>query len=385
MRSPPTSGIARRTKSRIADGMTVLNDIDHLLRHLRGWMKPRRVGVGWRFPAGARAGAAIAAGRGRGDRAVELPGQPGADPAGHRDRRRQPRLPEAVGTHAAHQRIPALAAGRGVPGRAGGGGARRCRGRCRVRRAAVRPPGVHRLHCGRTQGDGGGRAEPDPAHPGTGRQVAGDRRRRLSGRQGRRADRHRQVVQRRPDLHRAGLRAGPRRPARCPFIDALRAEVQARYGADLSNLSDYTRVVNAGQYARLQGYLDDAAARGIETLTLSGRADPCVAGTTADRVAGARRRRHGDAGGDLRAAAAGEVVPHARRGHRLRQRARPATGPVPLQPRSRHGGTHPGTHAGRRESRSTTPCSTSRSATCRSAASAPAAWAPTTHAPASMR
>ena len=58
------------------------------------------------------------------------------------------------------------------------------------------------------------------------------------------------------------------------FIDALRAEVQARYGADLSNLSDYTRVVNAGQYARLQGYLDDAAARGIETLTLAGRADP---------------------------------------------------------------------------------------------------------------
>ena len=36
-------------ESRIADGMTVLNEIDHLRKHLRGWMKPRRVGVGWRF------------------------------------------------------------------------------------------------------------------------------------------------------------------------------------------------------------------------------------------------------------------------------------------------------------------------------------------------
>lgn len=36
-------------ESRIADGMTVLNEIDHLRRHLRRWMKPRRVGVGWRF------------------------------------------------------------------------------------------------------------------------------------------------------------------------------------------------------------------------------------------------------------------------------------------------------------------------------------------------
>ena len=48
-------GHRSRDESRIADGMTVLNDIDHLLRHLRGWMKPRRVGVGWRFlPARAQ-------------------------------------------------------------------------------------------------------------------------------------------------------------------------------------------------------------------------------------------------------------------------------------------------------------------------------------------
>ena len=42
-------GHRSRHESLIADGMTVLNEIDHLCSHLRGWMKPRRVGVGWRF------------------------------------------------------------------------------------------------------------------------------------------------------------------------------------------------------------------------------------------------------------------------------------------------------------------------------------------------
>lgn len=42
-------------ESMIADGMTVLGDIDHLLKHLRRWARPRRVGVGWRFwPARAQ-------------------------------------------------------------------------------------------------------------------------------------------------------------------------------------------------------------------------------------------------------------------------------------------------------------------------------------------
>ena len=42
-------GHRSRHESLIADGMTVLNEIDHLRGQLRGWMKPRRVGVGWRF------------------------------------------------------------------------------------------------------------------------------------------------------------------------------------------------------------------------------------------------------------------------------------------------------------------------------------------------
>ena len=48
-------GHRSREESVIADGMTVLNDIDHLIKHLRRWMKPSRVGVGWRFlPARAQ-------------------------------------------------------------------------------------------------------------------------------------------------------------------------------------------------------------------------------------------------------------------------------------------------------------------------------------------
>ena len=42
-------GSRSRHETLIADGMTVLGEIDHLRRHLRGWMRPRRVGVGWKF------------------------------------------------------------------------------------------------------------------------------------------------------------------------------------------------------------------------------------------------------------------------------------------------------------------------------------------------
>ncbi len=42
-------GHRSRHETLLADGMTVLNEIDHLRKHLRRWMKPTRVGVGWRF------------------------------------------------------------------------------------------------------------------------------------------------------------------------------------------------------------------------------------------------------------------------------------------------------------------------------------------------
>lgn len=44
-----------REESLLADGLAVLSAVDHLHRHLRGWMRPRRVGAGWRlWPARAQ-------------------------------------------------------------------------------------------------------------------------------------------------------------------------------------------------------------------------------------------------------------------------------------------------------------------------------------------
>lgn len=53
------------------------------------------------------------------------------------------------------------------------------------------------------------------------------------------------------------------------LVDALRAQVHARYGADLANAGDYTRVVNDGQYRRLRGHVDDARSRGLDVIELA--------------------------------------------------------------------------------------------------------------------
>ncbi|MFC3654597.1 aldehyde dehydrogenase family protein [Xanthomonas hyacinthi] len=52
------------------------------------------------------------------------------------------------------------------------------------------------------------------------------------------------------------------------LVQALRAQVLARYG-DFVRADDYTRIVNASQYRRLRGYLDDARARGLEVVELA--------------------------------------------------------------------------------------------------------------------
>jgi coniferyl-aldehyde dehydrogenase len=53
------------------------------------------------------------------------------------------------------------------------------------------------------------------------------------------------------------------------LVDALRAQVHARYGADMRGATDYTRVVNEGQYRRLRGYIDDARALGLTVIELA--------------------------------------------------------------------------------------------------------------------
>ncbi|QWP77906.1 coniferyl aldehyde dehydrogenase [Lysobacter sp. K5869] len=49
------------------------------------------------------------------------------------------------------------------------------------------------------------------------------------------------------------------------LVEALLAQLKARYG-DLRAPQDYTRIINASQYARLASYLDDARARGVRVI-----------------------------------------------------------------------------------------------------------------------
>ncbi|MHB8911968.1 MAG: coniferyl aldehyde dehydrogenase [Lysobacter sp.] len=49
------------------------------------------------------------------------------------------------------------------------------------------------------------------------------------------------------------------------LVAALQVELRARYG-DLDEPRDYTRIINDAQYSRLQGYVDDARARGAEVI-----------------------------------------------------------------------------------------------------------------------
>ncbi|MFT4257256.1 MAG: coniferyl aldehyde dehydrogenase [Pseudoxanthomonas sp.] len=256
----------------IADGMTALNEIDHLRRHLRGWMKPRRVGVGWRFlPARAEirpvpvgvAGVispwnypinlalvplatAIAAGN-----HVYL------KPSEHTPRSSaflrellaevfpEDRVAVATGgpeIGAAFSALPfdhLVFTGSTALGR-------------KVMAAAAQ-------HLTPLTLELGGKspvviADDYPIEQAAARIATGKW---FNGGQTCIA----------PDYVLVGRR---RRDA---LVAALRAQVESRYG-DFSDAADYTRVVNDNQYARLQGYLDDAHTRGLEVITLGGEAKP---------------------------------------------------------------------------------------------------------------
>ena len=265
-------GHRSRDESRIADGMTVLNDIDHLLKHLRGWMKPRRVGVGWRFlPARAEIrpeplgvvgviapwnypvnlaliplATAIAAGN-----HVYL------KPSEH-----TPRTSEFL------RKLLADVFPDGRVAVAIGG--------ADIGAAFAALPFDHLVFTGSTA---------------VGRKVMAAAAPNLTPLTLELGGKSPAIIADDYPIERAAARLATGKwfnggqtciapdyvlvPAgkRDALVDALRTEVQARYGKDLSNLDDYTRIVNDGQYARLQGYLDDAAARGIETLTLAGTSD----------------------------------------------------------------------------------------------------------------
>lgn len=259
-------------ESRIADGMTVLNEIDHLRKHLRGWMKSKRVGVGWRFlPARAEIrpepvgvvgviapwnypvnlaliplATAIAAGN-----HVYL------KPSEHTPRT-SAFLRELLAEVFPEDRVAVAEGG------------------AEVAAAFASLPFDHLVFTGSTA---------------VGRKV---------------------MAAAAPNLTPLTLELGGKSPAivcddypveqaaarlatgkwfnggqtciapdyvlvdaarRDALVQALREQVKSRYGEDFANAGDYSRIVNDGQYARLQGYVDDAHARGLEVIAL-GPADP---------------------------------------------------------------------------------------------------------------
>ena len=264
-------GHRSRHETLIADGMIVLNEIDHLRSHLRKWMKPARVGVGWRFwPARAEVrsepvgvvgviapwnypvnlaliplATAIAAGN-----HVFL------KPSEH-----TPRTTEFLRSLLAEvfpaDRVAVAAGGADVAG------------------AFAALPFDHLVFTGSTA---------------VGRKV---------------------MAAAAPNLTPLTLELGGKSPAivcadfpveqaaarlatgkwfnsgqtciapdyvlidegrAAALAEALREQVRARYGT-LDDASDYTRIINDGQYARLQGYVDDAKSLGLQVLPLTGNGD----------------------------------------------------------------------------------------------------------------
>ena len=266
-------GHRSRTESRIADGMTVLNDIDHLIKHLRDWMKPRRVGVGWRFlPARAQVrpvpvgvvgviapwnypvnlaliplATAIAAGN-----HVYL------KPSEHTPRTSaflRKLLVEAFP-------LDRVSVATGGP---------------EVGAAFAALPFDHLVFTGSTA---------------VGRKVMAAAAPNLTPLTLELGGKSPAIICDDYPIARAAARIATGKWFNCgqtciapdyvlvpkgkrdELVNALRKEVQARYGETLTNLDDYTRIINDAQYARLKGHLDDAKDHKVEKVTLAGLPDP---------------------------------------------------------------------------------------------------------------
>ena len=250
----------------IADGMTVLAEIDHLLKHLRGWMRPRRVGAGWRlWPARAQIrpepvgvvgviapwnypvnlaliplATAIAAGN-----HVFL------KPSEHTPRTSQWLRELLADVFPADRVAVAL-------------------GDADVGAAFSALPFDHLLFTGSTA---------------VGRKVMAAAAKNLTPVTLELGGKSPAIICADADIDKAAARiatgkwlnAGQtciapdyllvQRPVRDDLLAALRREVAARY-AD-GNARDYTRIVNDAQLQRLRGHLDDARSRGLQVETLA--------------------------------------------------------------------------------------------------------------------
>jgi hypothetical protein len=187
----------------LMDYLGILQDIRHARRHLRRWMRPRRV---WPTLAtfGATARTEAAAARHLPDhRPLEPAVSPGAWPARLVPCRRKCGDPETVGTDPGLQRPDRPDDRRDLPARpCHRGRGRQDRGR-RASGPALRPYLLHRLARRRPDRDGGGGEGAGLGHAGTGRQVPGHRRPGRRPETGRRLDHLRQIPERRAELHLA--------------------------------------------------------------------------------------------------------------------------------------------------------------------------------------
>ncbi len=252
----------------LADGMTVLGEIDHLRKHLRSWMKPKRAGVGWRlWPASARIR----------HEAVGVVGvmSPWNYPVN------LALVPLAT----------AIAAGNHVFVKPSEHTPRTSEW-LRALLADVFPTDRVSVALGGPEIGGAFSALPFDHLVFTGSTAVG----------------RKVMAAAAPNLTPLTLELGGKSPAivaadfpieqaaarlasgkwfnggqtciapdyilidaarRDALVDALRTQVHARYGADMREATDYTRVINEGQYRRLRGYIDDARARGLTVIELA--------------------------------------------------------------------------------------------------------------------
>ena len=261
-------GHRSRHESLLADGMTVLGEIDHLLRHLRTWSRPRRVGAGWRlWPARAEVrptplgvvgviapwnypvnlalvplATAIAAG----NHVLLKPSEHAPRTAAFLRRLLAEVFPA--------ERVAVVEGG------------------AEVAAALAALPLDHLLFTGSTA---------------VGRKVMAAAAANLTPLTLELGGKSPAIVCPGYPLDRAAARLASGKwfnagqtciapdyvllpQADAPaLVEALRGQVRERYGDFSGELADYTRIINAGQYARLRGWLQEARERGVQIIELA--------------------------------------------------------------------------------------------------------------------